>query len=102
MSRDGDGRERLEDELRYSGEARLARPHINPKFSPKRGNTAPRVHVNPNFAHKGASSQVGNGVQNSRYMRWNKRVVNILRFHIFDPVNWGRGGRGDPVDQDGE
>ena len=67
MSRDGDGRERLEDELRYSGEPRIARPHINPKFSPKRGNTAPRVHVNPNFAHKGASSQVGN----HSFLAWN-------------------------------
>ena len=67
MSRDGDGRDRLEDELRYSGEPRIARPHINPKFSPKRGNTAPRVHVNPNFAHKGASSQVGN----HSFLAWN-------------------------------
>ena len=64
MSRDGDGRERLEDKLQYGGEARLARPHINPKFSPKRGNAAPRVHINPNFAHKSSitsssCSQVG-------------------------------------------
>ena len=26
---------------------------------------------------------------------------SILQLHVFDPVNWGRGDRGDPVDQDG-
>ena len=68
MSRDGDGRDTLEEVLRLGGAARgHARPHINPKFSPKRGSAAPRVHINPNFAPKepttiarSYSSQVGN------------------------------------------
>ena len=61
MSRDGEGREMLEDELRFGGGPSIARPHINPKFSPKRGSTAPRVHVNPNFAHKGTSCNNSSG-----------------------------------------
>ena len=40
-------------------------------------------------------------IQGVGFKKHEGKSRSILQLHVFDPVNWGRGGGGDPVDQDG-